>query len=449
MTFKVSHVLTFVLTVLVCSPVRADSRVAVQEFRGRHADDVRDEVARVLSLQKDVTVVPQREVSARARSLGADLRTPAGRLAVARDLQLAAWIAGTVKKRHHKLKVSIEVHDAAANTRIGRVSLSERGVREIKAALREDLWDRSRDAVQLATAPLPDGRAPMEGAAPGDGDANEAPAEDDAGETRVASAKTVSSATRSTTLAHDDSALMSAPRRKDRDTLRAAVGVGSPFRSLAYSDPITQSLGDYRLGGALMVDLGAVYYPGRHFTDGWASWLGLDVATQLARGSRTDDALGNAFESRYSAFRLGLRGRVPVGKHAVSVFSGYAVNKVSIAAVEGDVSSPTPNVDYRILRSGVGTELALGRRLGLGIDASYLHILSVGQLGEWFPRATARGVELALSASYAITNYLFARVAGTYARSAFDFKSQPGDAFAAGGATDQFLTASMGMGVNL
>lgn len=449
MTFKWSTFLTVsFLTVLFSRSAAAESRIAVQEFRGHHGDDVRDEVARVLALQKDVTVVPAREVSARARSLGADLHTPAGRLAVARELSLSAWVAGTVKKRHHKLKVYVDVYDAAANTRIGRVTVAERSVHEVKTALREDLWERSRDAVQLATAPLPDGRGPLDGQAPSDG--AEEPTVEDGGDTRVASAKTVSSAaTRNATLAQDDSSLMNAPRRRERDTLRAAVGVGSPYRTLSYSDPVTQTLGDYRLGGALMVDLGAVYYPGRHFTDGWGSWLGLDVATQLARGSRTEDSAGNAFESKYSAFRLGLRGRVPVGKHAVSVFSGYAVNKLSIAAVEGDAASPTPNVDYRMLRSGLGTELALGRRFGLGFDAAYLHMLSVGQLGEWFPRATARGMELALSATYAVTHYLFARVAASYVRSAFDFKSQPGDTYAAGGATDQFLTASMGMGVNL
>ena len=444
MTHRVSSVLLILLSVLVTRPVNAQSRIAVQEFRGRHADEVRDEVARVLSLQKDVTVVPAREVAAQARALGADLHTPAGRLTVARALQLSAWITGTLKKRHHKLKASVDVHDAAEGTRVGHVVVSERSMSRLMETLRDDLWERSRDAVSLASAPLPEGRAPAD-----DGVQRVASRsrEDDASAHEELGGATMS-ATRNATLAHDDSAAMTATRRKT-DTLRAAVGIGSPFRSLAYSDPLSEGLGDYRLGGALMVDLGMVYYPGRHVTDGWASWIGLDVAAQLARGSRAADREGNDFESRYSAFRLGLRGRVPVGGHAVSAFSGYSVSKLAVAGVDTEQPSPTPNVDYRTLRSGLGTELALTQRFAIALDAAWLHMLSVGQIGQWFPRATASGLELALSASYAVSEYMFARIGASYQRTVFDFNARPGDERVAGGATDQFLTASMGMGVNL
>jgi hypothetical protein len=443
-THRVSSVLLILLSVLLPHSVHAESRLAVQEFRGRHADELRGEVARVLSLQKEVTVVSAREVSAQARALGADLDTAAGRLQVARALRLSAWISGTLKKRHHKLKASIDVHDAAEGARIGHVVVAERSMSRLKETLRDELWERSREAVSLASTPLPEGRGASDDdeqrVARGDDD-------DDSEDGRLAGA--TMSSTRNATLAHDDSALMAAPGRRAPDALRAAVGIGSPFRSLAYSDPISENLGDYRLGGAPMVDLGMVYYPGRHVTDGWGSWLGLDVAAQLARGTRSVDRSGNEYESRYSAFRLGVRGRVPVGRHAVSGFSGYSVSKLGIAGVDTEVAAPTPSVDYRMLRSGLGTELTLTSRLAIAVDAAWLHMLSVGQIGQWFPRATASGLELALSASYAVSEHLFARIGASYQRTVFDFNARPGDERAAGGATDQFLTASLGMGVNL
>ena len=444
MTHRVSSVLLILLSVLVTRSASAQSRIAVQDFRGRHADDVRDEVARVLALQKDVTVVPAREVGAQARALGADLHTPAGRLTVARALQISAWFTGTVKKRHHKLKASIDVLDAAAGARVGRVTVTERSMSKLMQTLRDELWERSGDAVALASAPLPEGRAPS-----GDGVPRVPPesAVSDASDDDVAGA-TVAAAAHNATLARDDAATMAAPRR-EVDTLRAAVGIGSPFRSLAYSDPLSDDLGDYRLGGAPMLDVGMVYYPARHVTDGWASWFGLDVAAQLARGSRAATPDGNELESRYSAFRLGLRGRVPVGRHAVSAFSGYSVSKLAVTSVAAEQASPTPSVDYRSLRSGLGTELTLTDRFAIALDAAWLHMLSAGQIGQWFPRATASGLELALSASYAISNHLFARVGASYQRTVFDFHAHPGDERVAGGATDQFLTASMGMGVNL
>ena len=64
-------------------------------------------------------------------------------------------------------------------------------------------------------------------------------------------------------------------------------------------------------------------------------------------------------------------------------------------------------------------------------------------------RATAGGLEVALSASYALSQHFFARLSAAYQRTYFDFRSRPGDERAAGGATDQYLTAAVGMGVNL
>lgn len=448
MNHRYWSVLTVLLSTLLVSSAEADTRLAVQEFEGPHASSVRSEVARLLEKQDGVTVVSRSEIAMLARSLGVDADSVNGKLVLARELQLSAWITGTVKKRSHKYRLVVYVHDGAEHARVGRVSVSGHSERSLKSKIKDELWDRSRDAVELAMAPLPAGRAPVDS-----NTSRDATAQNGQGGDQQLMAQngtgTVSTAARSTTLAHDDSAMMAAPIQQRRDTLRAAVGIGSPYRSFAYNDAVTDGLGDHQLGGVPMFDLGLVYFPGRPFTDGWASWIGLDAAAQLALGSTTEDTQGNKYESRYSAYRIGLRGRIPVGRHAVSVFSGYAMSKLSIAAKEENVDSPMPNVDYRTVRSGAGAEFALGNRFSLGLDAAWLQVLSVGQIGEWFPRATAGGVEVGLFASYALSQHFFARLTGTYQRTFFNFNSRPGDDRAAGGATDQYLTAAVGMGVNL
>jgi hypothetical protein len=233
------------------------------------------------------------------------------------------------------------------------------------------------------------------------------------------------------------------------DALQMLAGMGSPYRSLAYSDPLSEALGDYQLAGAPMVDLTLSYYPGRHFTRGWPSFLGLDVAAQTAIGTTTVDGEGNESETRYGAYRIGLRGRLPLGSHVLSLFSGYAMQRFRLVEKDAEGEPPVPDVDYRVVRTGGGAAFSLSEALTLGIDAAWLHVLSVGEIGAWFPRATAGGLELAAHATFALTRHLFARLSASYQRMYFDFHAQPGDARVAGGATDQLLTMAVGAGVSL
>lgn len=439
--------LTVLLSALLVSSAKAETRLAVQEFEGPHASSVRSEVTRVLALQDGVTVVSRSEIAMLARSLRVDPESVNGRLVLARELQLSAWISGEIKKRSHKYRLVLHVHDGAEHARVGRVSVSSSSEKRLKSKIRDELWDKSRDAVELAMAPLPEGRAPIEdrrlasAETSGETARHEGPVVDDG--------TGVVSTARNATLAQDDSSMMAAAPKPRRDTLRANVGIGSPYRNFAYNDAISNNLGDHTMGGVPMFDLGATYFPARPFTDGWGSWIGIDGAAQLALGSTTQDTQGNKYESKYSAYRIGVRGRIPVGRHAVSLFSGYAASKLSIKPTEANVSSPMPNVDYRSVRSGAGAEFSLTQRFSLGLDAAWLQVLSVGEIGEWFPRATAGGVEVMLAMNYALSQHFFARVTAVYQRTFFDFHSQPGDKQVAGGATDQYLTAAVGMGVNL
>jgi hypothetical protein len=74
-------------------------------------------------------------------------------------------------------------------------------------------------------------------------------------------------------------------------------------------------------------------------------------------------------------------------------------------------------------------------------------MLSVGEIGRWFPHARASAFELALNLNYALGHRMFARLTALYQRTVFDFHAKSGDRKVAGGATDQVLTASLGIGV--
>ncbi len=449
MTRNLSLTLAVLLFTLTASPAWAEPRVTVHDFYGPNGARLRGQVASILERQEDLTVVPEEEVERAARRLNVDPYSPEGRKALARELQLSAWLTGAIKESGRKLTLTVVVYDGAEHARVGRTVLTGHSVSSLKRAVKKDLWRKSKDALFLALAPLPAGRAPI--------DAKTAAAEGSSSERKVSpymprpkTLTAVSSAPRVAADVHDDRMLAPSMRKGDRsDTMRAMIGFGSPYRSLAYSDAISSSLGDYQLGGAPMLDLAAEYYPGRHFTQGWASWLGLDMAGQMAFATSTTDRNGNKYKSRYDAYRIGLKGRIPVGRHFLHAFSGYSVSQLSIKSETSGIQPPTPNVDYRMIRSGAGAEFALTDSFALGTDFAWLYILSVGEIAQWFPRTTAGGLELSMNATYAISPRFFARATAVYQRTFFDFHSRPSDERVAGGATDQVLRMSVGAGMSL
>jgi hypothetical protein len=109
----------------------------------------------------------------------------------------------------------------------------------------------------------------------------------------------------------------------------------------------------------------------------------------------------------------------------------------------GDLS---PNVHYQVLRAGLGTRAALSSHFSLRASVDYLHVLSAGALTSTaFPRATVTGVDVSLGAGYGIGKTFEIQAAGALRRYGFDMRSRPGDAFIAGGASDQYLSMIIGL----
>jgi hypothetical protein len=423
-------VMTAVVSLLASSLVRADARVTVHDFYGPNASRVRDDVVNLLERQSGVTIISKGQIENTAEKLGVDPYSPEGRIAVGKALQLSAWMTGVVKKRGGKLKLTVAVFDGANHTLVARTRLSATTRSRLGQAIDRALWRKSRYAIMRAAMP-----------------SEAAKVEDSTTEAAASPPEPVPAA--SDAADEVDEGEDVASRTRPGESLRAFLGLGSPYRNLAYSTPITSSLGDYQLSGAPMLDLNVVYFPARAFTRGFASWLGLEARGQITLAAPTVDRDGNQFKSRYDSYHFGLRARVPVAAHYISGFAGYAMNRFAVTSDDADASAPTPSVDYRMVRMGAGTELALSDTLLLGLDGAWLHFLEVGDIGKWFPRATGAGLELAASATYSLTQGVFARAGVSYQRAFFDFNPRPGDRYAAGGATDQYLSVSVGAGIQL
>jgi hypothetical protein len=473
MTRALTNLLALLLVSFTAAVAQAKSRVTIHEFFGPHASALRAEAEHTLKHQHDVQVISKDEVDAAAHNLGVDVLSPAGRKTMSRELGLSAWVTGIVRKHGKGLRLTVVVYDGAEHASVGRTVLDAGSPKMLQGAVKQKLWLKAKEAIMLALAPLPSGRGPIEepplpeGRAPIESSPEATPSDlpvtptppvaelapparaEPKHDPRGSAPAPEASSSPSSPIYHRDAASAS-PGRSRSEALRAALAVGSPYRKLSYNDPYSSSLGDYQLAGMPMLDLSIAYYPARSFTQGWASWLGLDLAGQFSLGGGASaDREGNEFRARYDAYRFGARVRAPVQKHFVSAFSGYTMQRLSFSSDSQGQDAPTPDIDYRMIRTGAGSELRLTEVLGLALEAAWLHVLSVGEIGKWFPRATAGAFELGIQLSYALGHHMFARLGASYQRMAFDFHARPGDRKIAGGATDQLLTASLGIGVGI
>jgi hypothetical protein len=472
-TRNVLLALALAFTALTARVAHAESRVVVRPFYGPQSDAVRKQVEEILERRSNVVVVSSKEADVAAKRLGADANSPEGRKVVAKDLRVSAWVEGIVQKRGKQLRLTVLVYDGANHDRVGRTVMTQRSSAGLMTELKRNFWQKSKTAIARAAAPgesRPTSQDEEDTALAQSSETasdDEEDMSDDSDEDEVAKAAPSDDKVRSTSTStaflpsftptlesqneptHNDGVATEETPKRKKDVLRASIGLGSPYRNLAYNEVVSQDLGDYQLSGAPLVDGRVVFFPAALMTDGWASWLGLDLRAQIAIGIRTVDADGNEFKSSYSNYHLGALGRIPVGKHAVRAFAGYAMQTFTLESKTGNITSPTPNTDYRMLRAGAGGDVQFTDKFAVGLEAAWLQFLSVGQIGEWFPRSSAGGIEVGAELSYAVTPMFYARGFGSYQRVFFDFNAEPGDARVAGGATDNYLTVGLGAGIRL
>ena len=414
------------VTALSASHARADTRVTVQDFYGPNAARLREQVVAELE-HRGLKVIDTAEIEQAAERLKVDRFSPDGRQALAQELGVAAWMTGLLQRKRGKLTLTLVVHDAAQRARLARTRFVASNAHRLSAAVKGRLWDRTGAALSELAAP----RVQSESAGPVE---VEVPERREA--TRDSAERTMAGAAREREAARGEA-------------LRMFAGIGSPFRSLSYNDPISPGLGDYRLNAAPVADVAVSVFPGRFVSSGPLSWFGIEARGQFALSSPTLDRGGEVFRSRYDAVHAGVRARMPLGAHHISLFSGYSLSRFAFSSETEGVTPPTPSVDYRSVRSGVGAELALSESMRVALDAAWLNFLSVGEIARWFPRATAAGVELSLASTYRVTGNLFMRASAVYSRAFFDFHAQRGDRYVAGGALDQTLALALGVGLQL
>ncbi len=453
------NIIAAIMLCLLADTARADSRVAVRPFFGPHAGELRTKVLSLFKGHPDFEVVPTAEVEKQAKRLSVNPDSTDGRVTLARELRVDMWIAARVQWQGRNLRATVLTYDGRGPQPIARTVVKRRTPRELTGALERAFWRENSDELLRAAGPRAKTKGddnastqPTSDVAAVGADMGSAAASEESPDPNVPAATTAPSGT---TVDHGQPfssegwtvVPTAAPNPEPtRDALITSFTVGTFTRHLKYRDAQTLGLGDYRLPIAPQGSLDARYFPAAHFTARWPSYFGLEVNAQLALAGNSQTKDGKQYPTWGDAYGAGGCFRLPIGRHEASVVAGYGVRRLMLRDSKAS-PSPTPDVDYRYLRTGVQGAFAISEKLHLAASATWLYLLSGGELTSagWFPRTTGGGFEASVLGSYGLTEHLdFVATLGL-AHFFLSFQPETDDPKVAGGATDDFVTGGLGI----
>ena len=216
--------------------------------------------------------------------------------------------------------------------------------------------------------------------------------------------------------------------------LEMAVGPRFMTRTLVFTDNLS-GLPGYTMSGAAALLARVEYYPVARKNSaasriGFAGEWERSVAAQtVADGGR--DLAGTSIGS----YRIGARYRMTRGSTYGTLGVDYGRHGF-ILNVDNVVS---PNVEYAFLRPVIMASTAIAGRWSFALSVAYVHVLSVGGLGDddMFPRLSANGADMRASLGFRINPSFGLEFAADLRHYAHRMNVRPGDAYVVGGAMDE------------
>ncbi|HWO10164.1 MAG TPA: hypothetical protein VNN80_11810 [Polyangiaceae bacterium] len=428
---------SFLSTLLLVLAVPLTGRAAITEegapnimvrpFDGPKAKALQERVVKVLE-EQGADLVPAGFEGPTAMETDADYASVAARL------NIQAYIQGEATNDNTGWKLKLTVRQGSDGTVVGGAEFQASWFPGLLTKIDEELIGTLEKA--LSGAKVPEG-APEE--APQE--ETEAPKEEEA-----------------------------APPKP----LALDAGVGFVFRSFQAKNAVTlpgvlptrdQS------GGMADLRIGAAFYPGALFTKGFAANVGVVGHFERSLGGNTqagddpnDQLPEGDLPTSLTAYDVGLRVRLPISQHELG-FSGVYGQQAFLIDDGGTESDPTvpgadpklvPDVVYSFIRLGtdfsyIFSKYTLRADVGLRIVNSAGEEAGQIQNDEWFPNSDVGGVDVGLTAGYAVSER-FTVTLGADFRNFFysmnsreaDFGIESGDRNpVAGGANDMYFAGML------
>jgi hypothetical protein len=367
-----------------------------------------------------------------ARSMGNGRpAAPSEFIALARRQEATALIEGMVTvEQRRRWRLRVIVRRASTGLPVGTVTWSGIGSKPLISNLQRNAgqWVASllqRTGGPTAEPPSGDGGTPV-----AMGEDSDEPSDSD----------------RPVAAGDEDSGLSSSmSSRRGRanvpSTWAFSLGPRLVSRTFVFTDNVA-ALPGYNLPGAPALAGEVEFYPAVR-TDSIARNIGFVGFYESSIGAKTQRSDGGTGTTLARAYRVGARYRIPIETSAVLLGTDYMQHYFNLD-VDGAVP---PNVNYSIVRPSLSGRVPMGRKLVLGLNAAYLHILSVGALAQAdrFPNLTTLGAEAGATVSYHLDNELDLTAGVDMRYYAHTMNAQQGDPSdrLVGGAIDAHLGASV------
>jgi hypothetical protein len=240
------------------------------------------------------------------------------------------------------------------------------------------------------------------------------------------------------------------PPTKPQQATPLTIGLGSRLftRNFYYSDDIFGKLRPYQLplGPALQIDFR--WYPAAHFTNGWASHIGIVGHVHYAVGLQSQTSDNSTLDTTAFGFHAGLVVRIPIQTFSIRISGAYGQQAFSISQGANTI---IPDVQYQWVRPALGFRWQILAPLALSGHFGYQFVFDAGQLSSlaFFPRMTIGGLDARLAITWNFLPWLGARLGAQFLHYFSDMHSQAGDPYIAGGSIDQYFNADIGLVIQL
>jgi hypothetical protein len=229
--------------------------------------------------------------------------------------------------------------------------------------------------------------------------------------------------------------------------LQVGVGGKALFRTLSWVDD-AGALAPYSLSPGPEVGGWLEVYPGAFMTSGFASYIGIFGSFNYGIGAKSKTPAGVQLTTKYQDFLVGLKVRIPLGMFNPYVSGAYGLQTFKLDPAASD----RPNFSYGFIRPGGGVRVQATPMIDIDVGAGYLLVNAMGTAaGEvksaaFFPRATAKGVDIGLSIGVRFSSLLGVRAGADIRQYGMTTGYRSGDAGpVAGGSTDRYITAWGGL----
>lgn len=428
--------LTILLVSLLTTAVAAaQPRVALDDIEGPRGNQARRAVEG--AIESEVELVPMDDVIDAADGLGVSLADADGRVAVARKLQLSAFVVGSVRKAGSRLELTLTVRNGADGSEVGDAQISGRA-RRFGRRVGSRAWPSLQPLIAQTAPPAED---------------KEVQQAQDEEEPGIAAAELEADLSSDDDDDEDEGA---PPDVGDLSGVVFDIGFGLGARRFGYPDAANlDGLPRYTLapwgdqpGVVPNVDLALQVYPMLLLGEGGVlANIGLDLRYQLVFGIDSEDvATGTKYDTNAGAWSVDARMRFPLPALEPAVFLGYGKRRFEL---EGN--PVVPAVDYGSLRFGGDlrytgvSSVPMQLRLGMLLPMGFGGIAD----DDWFPDASGLGMLLEMRVGYTLSPLFEPFLALGYERYGLSLDPKPGGGAdqarrVAGGVLDEYYQLLLG-----